>query len=123
MKIKTFTDLIAWQEGHKLAIMVYRETKVFPQEELYALTNQIRRNVISITSNIAEGFSRQTKKEKKQFYYIAIGSVTELQNQLLLARDIDYLPKEDFDQIAEQTIRVRKLIISLVKSAKGISNE
>lgn len=122
MKIKTFTDLIAWQEGHKLAIMVYKKTKLFPKEDLYGLTSQVRRNVVSVTNNIAEGFSRQTKKEKKQFYYMALGSVTELQNQLLLARDISYLPEKDFSKIAKQTILVRKLVISLIKSAKGIGN-
>jgi len=122
MKIKSFTDLIAWQEGHKLAIMVYKKTKFFPKEELYGLTSQVRRNVISITSNIAEGFSRQTKKEKRQFYYTSLGSVTELQNQLLLARDIGYLSEKDFSEIAKQTVLVRKLVISLIKSAKGIGN-
>jgi len=122
MKIKSFTDLIAWQEGHKLAIMVYKKTKFFPKEELYGLTSQVRRNVISITSNVAEGFSRQTKKEKRQFYYTSLGSVTELQNQLLLARDIGYLSEKDFSEIAKQTVLVRKLVISLIKSAKGIGN-
>jgi four helix bundle protein len=117
-KIKSFTDLNAWKEGHRLAIMVYQKTKVFPKEELYSLTDQVRRSVISITSNIAEGFSRQTQREKKQFYYTALGSVTELQNQLLLARDIGYLSKEDFVSLAGQSVKVSKLINGLIKSAK-----
>ena len=117
-KIKSFTDLVAWQEGHKLVLMVYKSTEKFPPKEIYSLTSQMRRSAISITSNIAEGFSRQSKKEKIQFYYTAKGSLTELQNQLLIARDVDYLPKEEFQEIANQTVKVSKLILGLIKSLK-----
>ena len=79
-KIKSFTDLNVWQEGHKLAIMIYKTTLNFPKEEKYCLTDQMRRSAISITSNIAEGFSRTTYKEKIQFYRMALGSLTELEN-------------------------------------------
>jgi four helix bundle protein len=77
-KIKEFTDLIAWQEAHKLVLQIYELTKEFPKDELFGLTSQIRRSAISITSNIAEGFGRQKYGEKIQFYYIAQGSITEL---------------------------------------------
>ena len=70
-KIQSFTDLYAWQEGHKLVIAVYKVTKEFPKEEMFGLTSQIIRCAISITSNIAEGFSRGTSKDKVQFYCIA----------------------------------------------------
>ncbi|MDD5626597.1 MAG: four helix bundle protein [Patescibacteria group bacterium] len=79
-KIKSFTDLDAWKEGHKLVLMVYEITKKFPKEEMFGLVSQMRRCVVSITSNIAEGFSRQTYKDKICFYSRAQGSVTELQN-------------------------------------------
>ena len=82
-KIKSFTDLNAWKEGHKLVLMIYGITKQFPKEEIFGLTSQIRRCVVSITLNIAEGFSRQSYKEKVRFYSISLGSITELQNQLL----------------------------------------
>ena len=82
-KIKSFTDLQVWQEGHKLVLLIYKVTKKFPKEELFGLTNQIKRAGVSITSNIAEGFSRQSYKEKLQFYYMSLGSLTEIQNQLL----------------------------------------
>ena len=85
-KIKSFTDLNAWKESHKLVLMVYGVTKTFPREEIFALVSQMRRCAVSITSNIAEGFSRQSYKEKVQFYSISQGSVTELQSQLLIAR-------------------------------------
>ena len=82
-KIKSFTDLNAWKEGHKLVLMIYETTKKFPKEEIFGLTIQLRRCSVSITSNLAEGFSRQSYKEKSYFYSMALGSVTELQNQIL----------------------------------------
>lgn len=117
-KIKSFTDLTAWQKAHKLAIEVYKATDLFPESEKFVLVSQIRRSVISITSNIAEGFSRQGIKEKIQFYYLALGSTTELQNQLLLARDLKYLENKKFQELAQQTIEVHKLINGLIKSLK-----
>ncbi|MBW2661452.1 MAG: four helix bundle protein [Deltaproteobacteria bacterium] len=117
-KIKSFTDLIAWKKGHQLVIAVYKVTNEFPKKEMFALTNQICRCAVSITSNIAEGFSRKGIKEKIQFYYMSLGSVTELQNQLLIARDIGYLSKEGFNNLAKQTIEVSKLLNGLIKSLK-----
>ncbi len=117
VKITSFTKLIAWQEGHKLVLMIYKETKNFPKEELYCLVSQMRRCVISITSNIAEGFSRQSKKEKIQFYHTALASNTELQNQLLVARDVGYISENDFIKIAEQSVTCGKLLNGLIKSA------
>ena len=89
-KIESFTDLVVWQESHKLVVSLYKATETFPQTEIFGLTNQMRRCVISITSNIAEGFGRQSYKERVQFYSIAKGSNLELQNQLLAARDIGF---------------------------------
>lgn len=114
-KIKSFTDLNAWKEGHKLVLSIYKETDKFPQKEMFGLVSQMRRCVVSITSNISEGFSRSTNKNKYQFYQIAQGSLTELQNQLVIARDINYLKENDFQKIAEQTILVNKLINGLKK--------
>ena len=98
-KIKSFTDLNAWKEGHGLVLSIYKITKTFPADERFGLTDQMRRCSVSITSNIAEGFSRKTKKEKAQFFYMALGSVTELQNQLLIVRDLSYISKTDFKRI------------------------
>jgi len=117
-KIKSFTDLNAWKEGHKLVLIIYKITKDFPRDELFGLTSQIRRAVVSITSNLAEGFSRQSYKEKVQFYCIAQGSVTELQNQLLIAKDIGYIDNKKFQEIAQQTIITHKLINGLIKKSR-----
>ena len=118
-KITSFTQLIAWQKAHQLVLAIYKITKDFPRAEVYGLTDQMRRCAVSITSNIAEGFSRQTSKEKIQFYFTAKGSVTELQNQLLIAKDVGYLPIAGFNKIAQQTVEVHKLINGLIKSKKS----
>lgn len=119
-KILTFTDLDAWKEAHKLVLMIYKITKKFPREEMFGLVNQMRRAVISITSNIAEGFSRNSFKEKIQFYSISQGSVTEIQNQLLAAKDIGYITGKEFSEIAEQAIKVHKIINGLIKKSKTL---
>lgn len=116
-KINSFTDLIAWQEAHKLVLSVYGLTKEFPVREAFSLVDQMRRCSVSITSNIAEGFSRKGQKEKRQFYYTSLGSITELQNQLILSRDLGYLNLKSYMEIEGQTIKVHKLINGLIKSA------
>lgn len=118
-KAKSFTDLLVWQEGHKLVLMVYTETKSFPKDELFGLTSQMRRSAVSITSNIAEGFSRQSYKEKVQFFSVSLGSLTELQNQLLIAKDIGYLEKKKFFQLAEQSVILQKMMNSFIKKTKS----
>lgn len=117
-KIKNFTDLTAWKISHKLVLEIYKMVKTLPKHEQYALSDQIRRCAISISSNIAEGFSRQTKKEKLQFYYTSKGSLTELQNQLLIVRDVSYLNKEEFKKLASQTVEVSRLLTGLIRSLK-----
>jgi four helix bundle protein len=114
-KIRSFTDLRTWKEAHQLVLMIYKITKQFPTDERYGLTDQIRRASVSVSSNIAEGFSRRSSQEKKQFYYHSLGSLTEIQNQLLIAKDVGYLQKNDFNIIAKQTVTVHKLIHALIK--------
>lgn len=116
-KIKSFTDLVAWQRGHEPVLVIYKLTKNFPKEESYSLSDQMRRCAVSINSNIAEGFSRQGEKEKRQFYFTSKGSLTELQNQLLVARDVGYLDKDEFKKVASKTVEVHKLINGLIKSS------
>lgn len=98
-----------------MVLMIYDVTDKFPQKEIFGLTNQMRRAVVSVTSNVAEGFSRKSSKEKYQFYCVAQGSLTELQNQLLIARDVKYLDRERFEKAADQTVCVHKLLTGLKK--------
>lgn len=120
-KIRSFTDLNVWKEGHKLVLMVYRITKGFPKDELFGLVSQMRRCAVSITSNIAEGFSRKSFREKINFYHISLGSVTELQNQILIARDIGYVEKVNFKNIADKTVEVHKILNGLIKASQNNS--
>jgi four helix bundle protein len=121
-KIKSFTDLEAWKEGHKLVLMIYEATKQFPKEEIFGLINQLRRAAVSITSNIAEGFGRQTYKEKVQFYYQSRGSLTELKNQILVAKDIGYISREDFDGLVYQINIAHQLLQGLITKTKTFVN-
>jgi len=114
--LKSFKDLIVWQKAVDLAVSVYKITKEFPQEELYTLTNQMRRAVISISSNIAEGFKRYHKKEKQQFYNIAYGSTAELESQMEIALKLQLLSKKDYQILLSIITEVSKLIDSLIKS-------
>lgn len=116
--VKSFTGLTVWQEGHRLVLDVYRITRQFPAEERFGLSSQIQRAVVSVTSNIAEGFSRSSAKEKIQFYYMALSSLTEAQNQLLIAKDLSYVSKLEFTKLADQTILVSKLTNGLIRSIK-----
>lgn len=122
VKIKSFTDLEAWREGHKLVLQIYRSVEKFPANEKFGLSSQISRAAVSITSNIAEGFSRNSSKEKIQFYYMSLGSLAEVQNQLLIAKDIKILDPSDFDTMAQKSVHVRMLISGLIKSAKLLSS-
>lgn len=114
-KLTSFTQLAAWKEGHKLVLLVYKAIKKFPQRERFGLSNQMTRAAVSITSNIAEGFARRSIKEKKQFYFTAKASLVELQNQLIIARDIGYLKTSEFNILAEQTVIAHKLLNGLIR--------
>ncbi len=116
-KIASFTDLKAWQEARKIVTLIYKVTEKFPHTEQYGLTSQLRRAAVSISSNIAEGFSKKSRNEKIQFYSTALASLTEVQNQILIAKDIKYINIHDFDAIAEQSIVVSKLINGIIRTA------
>ena len=122
-KIKSFTDIIAWKRGHKLVLIIYKQTKKFPSQEKFGLTNQIRRCAVSITSNIAEAFGRKSYLEKSRFFSIALGSVYELQNQLLIAKDLGYISQKEFERTASLSIVVAKIINGLIKSSKKLDSK
>jgi len=115
-KIKSFQDLVAWQEAHGLVLEIYRVTETFPRTESFGLTSQIRRAAVSVTSCIAEGFSRNTFKDKYNFYRMSQGSLTELQSQLIIARDLGYISKDVYQLVFNKSIVVHKLLTGLCKS-------
>ncbi len=113
---RDYRDLIVWQKAMDLAEHVYVATKRFPIEERYVLTSQMRRCSVSVASNIAEGQGRLTAGEFRQFLSHALGSVRELETQLLLATRLDYLAKEDSSQLIRETSDVARLINRLAAS-------
>lgn len=119
MPIRDFTDLLVWQEGHKLVLEIYRLTKKFPKEEIFGLTNQMRRAAVSVTSNIAEGFGRQGYREKIQFYFISQGSLIELKDQMFVARDISYIGEADFLKAIGLADHTHKLLQGLITKSKS----
>jgi four helix bundle protein len=120
--IKSFTDLQTWKEGHQLVISIYEITKTFPKEETYSLTDQMRRAAVSVTSNIAESFGRQGYKEKIQFYYLAQGSLIELKNQLLVAKDVGYLKQNNFNKLMSHADLAHKLLQGFITKSKSFLN-
>lgn len=117
-KIRNFTDLNAWKEVHALVLYVYRLTRTFPKEEQFGLVIQLRRAAVSITSNIAEGFSRTSLKEKAQFYSMALGSLTEVENQLITAKDLGYF-QDEAENAAKRLMLVNKLINGLIRKTRS----
>ena len=118
-KIQHFRQLVVWQEGHQLVLQVYRHTEIFPRQEVFGLTSQIRRAAVSVTSNIAEGFGRHSSPDKLRFYSIARASVMELQNQLVISRDLGYLSEEFFNQDWGQSEVALRLLNALVTKIRG----
>lgn len=116
--IRTFFDLNAWQESKKLTLSIYEKTKIFPREEIFGLTSQMRRASVSVTANIAEGFGRISIKEKLNFYNLAYGSLTELQSHIFIATDLQYLSKEDAQKLLEKIESSQLLLHGLMRSTR-----
>jgi four helix bundle protein len=112
----THKDLDVWKAAMEIAKLVYLITSKFPKEELYGLTQQIRRSAVSIPINIAEGAARNSRKEFIQFLHISLGSLAELETQLLLSEKLGFLQIKEIENDVE---RIRKMLIGLIKYLKG----
>lgn len=115
-----YTDLDVWRESKQLALLVYQQTKNFPSEEIYGITNQIRRSAVSIPSNIAEGLGRQTTKDTINFLYISRGSLYELETQILIAIDLNYLNNEAKELLLKSIESVKKLLNGFINYYKKL---
>ena len=113
-KIINFQDLRIWQIGIEVVKDIYILTKKFPKEELYGLTSQMRRSAVSIPSNIAEGFRRYHNKEYKQFLYIALGSCAELETQIIIAKELDYITETDKTELIEKIKYICRMTVKLI---------
>ena len=115
-KIESFEQLIVWQKSQDLAVDIYKETKSFPSDELFAITNQLRRAASSISANIAEGFGRQTNKDKLHFYVISYGSLLEVKNFLYLSNKLSYISDIKLEELLQKCLNCQKLINASKKS-------
>ena len=114
--MKSHKDLDVWKIDMELAEQVYKVIKAFPKEEVYGLTSQIKRAVVSVPSNIAEGTARNSRKEFMQFLYIALGSNAELAKQLLLAGRLGYPVPDDLFQNMD---RIRQMLLGLIRHLRA----
>ena len=115
----SYRDLIIWQKGMALAKVLYGATRNFPKEEQFGLVSQIRRAVVSIPSNIAEGQARKSKKEFIHFLYIAKGSLAELDTQCTLSCDLGYTTEDDYHAILENIAELQRMIYATIRSLTG----
>jgi len=116
--MKTHRDLKVWNDSIEFVTKIYKITEEFPKTENFGLTSQIRRSSVSIPSNIAEGAARSSKKEFSKFLSIASGSASELETQLLISRNLNYLTAEEFDILVDELITIQKMIQGLKRKLK-----
>lgn len=114
MADSAFSDLRVWRSGMELAVNVYRSTANFPREEIYSLTQQMRRAAVSIPSNIAEGKGRGSKRDFRQFLFNARGSLLELQTQVMIAQTLGYLSKAEANELLTRAAGVGKSLSGLI---------
>jgi len=117
--MKDFRQLKVWERSHQLALTIYKATKEFPKEELYGLTSQIRRSSMSIPTNIAEGCGRFTDPDFARFVQIAMGSASETEYQLILARDLEFLPNDSYEKLQNDVEEVKRMLASLLKTLRA----
>ena len=116
--MNSYRDLIVWQKSFALAKEIYRLTESFPKSEVYGLSSQLRRAAVSVVSNVAEGFSRKSFKENRQFLSFAFGSTSEVETQLLLAKDLGYAIVSEFVCAEGLLLEVRKMLNVMLRNSK-----
>ena len=114
--MKTHHELTVWKKSIDFVTTVYKITEEYPKTEIYGLTNQVRRAVVSVPSNIAEGAARTSKKEFSHFLSISLGSISEVESQLIVSRNLNYITNEQLENLLSELIEIRKMIIGLKKT-------
>lgn len=117
--MRNFKDLEVWIEAHKIALDVYKITSSFPKEEMYGITSQLRRSVLSVPNNIAEGCGRGSQAELKRFCDIAMGSASEVEYLLLFCRDLTLLKEESYVEINERLVVLKKRLNAFIQKLKS----
>jgi four helix bundle protein len=116
---RTYKDLIIWRKSIDLVTILYKATAGFPRSEMIGITSQIRRACVSIPSNIAEGFGRRSKMDFVRFCQIAMGSLYEVQTQLLISNNLGYLTQADYDRLYESSREIERMLSSFIDHLKG----
>ena len=117
-KIKTHKDLIVWQRSIALVKGIYLTTQRFPQHELYGITSQMRRAAVSVPSNIAEGAARNSAKDFTRFLYLALGSLSELETQIIISNELGFLPQDSSMALTDKCVEIRRMMLALIKRIK-----
>lgn len=118
-KIKSYRDLLVWQKAHRLVIKIYILTRKFPKEELYCLVSQMRRAAISVASNIVEGSSRRTRKDFSNFLITALGSLNELEYQVMLSLELGYITSSEAGETQPLLEEVGRMLNGLINSIRN----
>ena len=113
--MRDFRELKVWQKAHELTLAVYKATACFPKVELYGLTAQMRRASVSISANISEGAGKNSRADFARFLQISLGSASEVEYELLLARDLGYLDRVGYEKLAEQTVEVKRMLTGFIQ--------
>ena len=119
MALQTHKDLKVWQQSKDFVSEIFRLTATFPKEEMYSLTAQIKRSAISIPSNIAEGSARESNKEYIRFLYIALGSLAELDTQLQIANDLEFIKSDEYQKLSIKLNEIGKMLSGLISYRKN----
>ncbi|MBA3675717.1 MAG: four helix bundle protein [Chitinophagaceae bacterium] len=117
--MQNYKDLKVWEKAHTFALQVYAATKFFPRDELYSLTNQLRRAASSIPANIAEGCGKNSQSELAHFLNISLGSANEAEYFLLLSKDLNYLSSEKHEELEEYINEIKAMLISLINKVRS----
>ena len=117
--MKTFRELLVWQKSMNFVTEVYKVSKLFPKEENFGLTSQIRRSAVSIPSNISEGYGREGLNDYLRFLNIAMSSLFELQTQLEIAFNLEYVKREKFNKLHELPREIERMLLSFIRTLKS----
>jgi len=117
--MKDFRTLNVWQKSHQLVIMIYKKTNKFPSEEVYGIRSQLRRAIVSIPTNLAEGCGRGSDKDFAKFAQIAFGSANESEYLILLSNELGFIDRADYDDLTEKLTEIKRMLTSLIKNLQN----
>jgi four helix bundle protein len=119
--VQDFRNLKVWEKAHALTLDIYKASKSFPREEMYGMTSQMRRASVSIGANIAEGACRRGDVDFARFLQIAVGSASELEYHLLLARDLELMKASDYQRLSDEAVEVKRMLAALMQKLRADS--